>query len=107
MAVRCIGCDEDLLHKFLPVCRVFGDLQQHPCQEGVDYISDGALRGPSRDFQGKSPRSGLHWLYGLVEGIVLQNQTFFRVKIKIFDRVTTMLVHYFLLEGVAFGESLL
>ena len=51
----------------LPMCRVFGDLQQRLWQEGVatqvDCIFGDAPRVPSCDFQGESSRSGLHWLY--------------------------------------------
>jgi hypothetical protein len=32
---RFIGCNVDLLHAFFPMCRVFGDLQQHSRQERV------------------------------------------------------------------------
>jgi hypothetical protein len=40
----------------------------------------------------------------LVEGIILRAGTIFREKPKIFDRAMTELMHYSLLEGVAFGE---
>ena len=40
----------------------------------------------------------------LVEDIVLRAGTIFRVKTQDLDPATTALVHYFLLEGVAFGE---
>jgi hypothetical protein len=66
MAKRCIDGDEDGWHKFLPVCLVVFILQLLPMQVGVaalDLICDGAPRVQSREFQGESPRSDLHWLY--------------------------------------------
>jgi hypothetical protein len=61
------GCDEDNAAHVLLVCKVLGNLQQQPWQAGVaaqvDCILDGALQGPSLDFQGENLRSSLHWLY--------------------------------------------
>ena len=60
------GCVEDNAAQVLPVCRVFGDLQQRSRQAGAaaleDYIFGGASRVPSLDSQSENPRSGLYWL---------------------------------------------
>ena len=46
MAEMCIGGNEDYVAQVLPVCRVFGNLQQEPWQAGmaaqVDCILGGA-----------------------------------------------------------------
>jgi hypothetical protein len=64
MAKRCIGVNEDGRHRFLPMCWVFGILQQQPWQEGLpvplECICNGAPRVQSWDLQGESQRSSLH-----------------------------------------------
>ena len=73
------SCDRGLvletIEEFLVAMKTLGTgfcvsgvevLQQRPWQEGVATQVDTILvvhLVPSRDFQGESPRSGLHWLY--------------------------------------------
>jgi hypothetical protein len=64
MAEWCFGCDEDYAAQVLPVCEVFGDLQQELWHKGVvAQVFGGAPRVLSHDLQDESPMSGLHWLY--------------------------------------------
>jgi hypothetical protein len=58
-------------------------------------------------FQDKNPRSGLNWLcltMILLKVLFWERGLFSGWKPKIFDRMTTTLVHYSLLEDIAFGE---
>jgi hypothetical protein len=76
----------------------------------VDCIFGGAPQEPSHDLQGESPMSGLHWLYlamALLKALFCEFKLSRGWKPKIFDQITTTLVHCFRLEGVVFWESLM
>jgi hypothetical protein len=53
-------CDEAYVSHVLPMCQVFGDLQQQPWKEEVaahvQCIFGCAPRVPSHDFYGETPR---------------------------------------------------
>jgi hypothetical protein len=61
MVVRCIGCDEDLMHMFFLCVRCLVTAAAALTKRGWHCIFGGAPLVWSSDFHSKSPRSGLHW----------------------------------------------
>jgi hypothetical protein len=68
--------------------------------------STGEVQSPT--LQGENPRSGLSWLclaMILLKALLCERGRSWGWKPKICDRATTVCVHCFLLEGVAFEEA--
>jgi hypothetical protein len=68
--------------------------------------STGEVQSPT--LQSENPRSGLNWLclaMTLLKTLFCERGLSSWCKPKIYDRATTVLMCYFLLGGVAFGEA--